>query len=264
MLNIIWFETSKEDLLAFYPQEDETHYKPHHLRIKTFIYLIGTWTLIFTNLVPISLLVTLEMIKYLQGKFIAWDHFIYDTKMKTHARVQTSTLNEELGQVQFIFSDKTGTLTKNYMEFARLSVGDQVFQTDRCYSGSPRKIKDTLSLLITNFNCENKELKNLIDNLNENDYNIDNIYNHYFLNLALCHSIIIENKRSKEIQDNKQNETRLNYQSSSPDELALVNAARYFDYIFSERDSSNNIYIQIKGKKIKFQILNLIEYSSER
>lgn len=65
-----------------------------------FFYRVGTWTLIFTNLVPISLLVTLEMIKYIQGIFISWDVSIYDQGTLTPAKVQTSTLNEELGQVK--------------------------------------------------------------------------------------------------------------------------------------------------------------------
>lgn len=73
-----------------------------------FFYRVGTWTLIFTNLVPISLLVTLEMIKYIQGMFISWDVCIYDQPTQTPAKVQTSTLNEELGQVkvniQFFFA----------------------------------------------------------------------------------------------------------------------------------------------------------------
>ncbi len=92
-----------------------------------FLFRIGTWNLIFTNLVPISLLVTLEMIKYIQGMFISWDIKIIDSVTFTPSKVQTSTLNEELGQVKFIFSDKTGTLTKNYMEFRKMSVGKYIY-----------------------------------------------------------------------------------------------------------------------------------------
>ncbi len=96
----------------------------------TFFYRIGTWTLIFTNLVPISLLVTLEMVKYVQGMFINWDINMYDKENRIPAKVQTSTLNEELGQVKFIFSDKTGTLTKNYMEFKKMSIGKFSYGVD--------------------------------------------------------------------------------------------------------------------------------------
>jgi phospholipid-transporting ATPase len=67
--------------------------------LSTILARIGTWILIFTNLVPISLLVTLEMVKYAQGIFISWDRDLYDTKNNIATNVQTSTLNEELGQV---------------------------------------------------------------------------------------------------------------------------------------------------------------------
>lgn len=61
---------------------------------------VGTWILIFTNLVPISLLVTMGMVKYIQGMFISWDVNLYDRNKCIPAHVQTSTLNEELGQVK--------------------------------------------------------------------------------------------------------------------------------------------------------------------
>ena len=84
---------------------------------------LGTWCVLLNNLVPISLLMTLELVKYFQGFFISWDIDIYDKKKKVTTKVQTSTLNEELGQIKYIFSDKTGTLTKNFMKFKRVSIG---------------------------------------------------------------------------------------------------------------------------------------------
>lgn len=73
------------------------------------------------------------------------------------------------------------------------------------------------------------------------------------LNLALCHTIIIEKKNGK-----------TNYNASSPDELALVNAARFFGVKFEDRDEENKMYINFKGEKQVYQLLNLIEFNSTR
>ena len=90
----------------------------------------GNWLIIFQNFVPISLIVTLEMVKFIQGIFIS-----QDLKMKTKetgamASVHTSNLNEELGQIEYIFSDKTGTLTCNFMEFKKVSIDGESFGED--------------------------------------------------------------------------------------------------------------------------------------
>lgn len=75
------------------------------LKTNEFIYFlsgIGNWILIFTNFVPISLLVTIEVVKFIQAKFIMWDIKLYDKENNLPANVQSSTLNEELGQVKVI------------------------------------------------------------------------------------------------------------------------------------------------------------------
>jgi magnesium-transporting ATPase (P-type) len=66
---------------------------------------------------------TLELVKLFQAYFISWDEKMFDTTQGIAAGVQSSNLNEELGQVEFLFSDKTGTLTCNVMEFKKFSVG---------------------------------------------------------------------------------------------------------------------------------------------
>lgn len=71
---------------------------------------------------PISLLVTLEMVKFIQAHLLTKDDKMVDDVNQTRASVHTSRLMEELGQVNYIFSDKTGTLTCNVMEFKKLCV----------------------------------------------------------------------------------------------------------------------------------------------
>jgi len=98
-----------------------------HISISNFIITTGTWVVLLNNIVPISLLMTLEMVKYLQGTFISWDFHMYDLVNHQKPKVQTSTLNEELGQVKFIFTDKKGTLTKNYMKYKAMSINGKIY-----------------------------------------------------------------------------------------------------------------------------------------
>ena len=85
---------------------------------------LGTWILIFSCWVPISLMVTLEMVKFMQAQLIGYDWTMYCPKLDMPTQAQSSNLNEELGQVEYVFSDKTGTLTQNIMEFKKMSIGN--------------------------------------------------------------------------------------------------------------------------------------------
>jgi magnesium-transporting ATPase (P-type)/class 3 adenylate cyclase len=86
-----------------------------------------TFLILFNNLVPISLYVSLELCKLLQARLIEADIKMYHAESDTPALARTSNLNEDLGQVEYVFSDKTGTLTCNEMEFTMCSVGGVLY-----------------------------------------------------------------------------------------------------------------------------------------
>jgi phospholipid-translocating ATPase len=86
-----------------------------------------TWFIILSQMVPISLLVSTELVKFGQAVFIAWDNLMYYAPNDKEAVVLSSQLNEDLGQIEYIFTDKTGTLTQNKMEFRVGYVGIEMF-----------------------------------------------------------------------------------------------------------------------------------------
>lgn len=80
-----------------------------------------------SNFVPISLLVTLEMVRLFQGIYMTNDPNTICKADNIKTTVQSSNLMEELGQVEYVFSDKTGTLTKNIMEFKNVSINGKIY-----------------------------------------------------------------------------------------------------------------------------------------
>jgi len=86
-----------------------------------------TWLLVFANFVPISLYVTVEFVKLMLGLMVSWDKEMYVEEKDHAAKCRNNNIIEELGQVEYLLSDKTGTLTCNHMEFFKCSIGGTMY-----------------------------------------------------------------------------------------------------------------------------------------
>ncbi|XP_019496153.1 PREDICTED: phospholipid-transporting ATPase IC [Hipposideros armiger] len=89
------------------------------------------YIIVLNTMVPISLYVSVEVIRLGQSYFINWDLQMYYPEKDTPAKARTTTLNEQLGQIHYIFSDKTGTLTQNIMTFKKCCINGQVYGDHR-------------------------------------------------------------------------------------------------------------------------------------
>lgn len=107
--------------------------------------MIFTYFILFNTMLPISLIVTLELVKVGQSYFISVDNDFFNVKKGKGCKVMTRSINEELGQVEYVFSDKTGTLTCNEMELKHLMIGHSI------YGGKLTK-KDNLNNVYSNLN----------------------------------------------------------------------------------------------------------------
>lgn len=221
-----------------------------------FFLRFGTASLIFVNFIPISIAVTLSMVKYLQVLFIAADKNMEWNG--TRCVPKTSDLNEELGQVEYVFSDKTGTLTQNLMEFRKCSINGtsygqglteirrQVIRREgKPVPPEPQAAEGALVTPSVNF----------IDPALERDIRKAEVTN-FFLHLAINHSVLPEVQPSgKKV-----------YSAASPDEGALVYGAQHFGFNLVDRPDQEKLVLHLQqgNKHIEVQILATIEFTSDR
>jgi phospholipid-transporting ATPase len=112
----------------YYDASDEVTYLPFTFYVGVYgVIDFFSYFLLLNTMLPISLIVTLEIVKVIQSFFIMSDAKMYAMDRDRKAKVSSTSIIEELGQVNYIFSDKTGTLTRNIMEFKFLNVGQTLY-----------------------------------------------------------------------------------------------------------------------------------------
>ncbi|XP_074309802.1 phospholipid-transporting ATPase 3-like [Silene latifolia] len=234
------------------------------------VVILTMFTLItlFSTVIPISLYVSIEGIKFIQSiKFINNDLDMYHAESNTPALARTSNLNEELGQVEYIFTDKTGTLTQNLMEFFKCSIGGEVYGTgiteiergvaERIGTKLPEMQKSATAIHEKGFNFDDARL---MRGAWRNEPCAD-MCKEFFRCLAICHTVLPEGDESPE---------KIVYQAASPDEAALVAAAKNFGFFFYRR-TPTTIYVRESHvekmgnvEDVPYEILNVLEFNSTR
>ncbi|XP_076877508.1 phospholipid-transporting ATPase IA isoform X6 [Brachyhypopomus gauderio] len=208
-----------------------------------------TFIILFNNLIPISLLVTLEVIKFTQAFFINWDTDMLYEVTNTPAMARTSNLNEELGQVKYIFSDKTGTLTCNVMQFKKCTIAGVAYgHASEADDGSPGEddCHSSHSMEEAGFNDPS-----LLENLQSN-HPTASVIREFMTMMAICHTAVPE-----------RNGDTIIYQAASPDEGALVRAARQLGFVFSAR-TPDSVIVDSLSEEEKYELLHVLEFTSSR
>ncbi|KAL7719530.1 Phospholipid-transporting ATPase [Entamoeba marina] len=198
--------------------------------------------------IPISVGVSLEVAQFIQGLVMESDNYFKVTDTNTVGEKKTvgmktnsCSMNAELGSVEYILSDKTGTLTENHMQFDKCSVNGKVFKN--VCDGSIKTYIESEEM--------DKENSEEIANENFDRASTIELSKEFLLCLSLCNTCVTSN------------EDDITYQSSSPDEIALCEAASKNGYKLIEKTQRQSI-IEVNNQNEAYTTMHILEFSSLR
>uniref|UniRef100_A0A8C1V5R9 Phospholipid-transporting ATPase n=1 Tax=Cyprinus carpio TaxID=7962 RepID=A0A8C1V5R9_CYPCA len=233
--NAIWEYQEGNSFITFLPRADGAN-----ASLSAFL-TFWSYVIILNTVVPISLYVSVEILRLGNSYFIDWDRKMYHVKSDTPAQARTTTLNEELGQIKYIFSDKTGTLTQNIMTFNRCSINGKSYG-----KSSKKKVDFSWNPLADPKFCFHDH--KLVEVVKSGSPEVQA----FFRLLALCHTVMPEEKTEE-----------LFYQAQSPDEGALVTAARNFGFVFRSRTPETISLVEM-GVPTTYELLAVLDFNNVR
>ncbi|CAD0027863.1 unnamed protein product [Aureobasidium pullulans] len=231
--------------------------------------------ILFQNLVPISLYISLEIVRTAQAFFIYSDTFMYYAPVDYPCTPKSWNISDDLGQIEYIFSDKTGTLTQNVMEFKKVTINGVPYGEAYTEALAGMQKRQGIDTDVEGAKAREQiargkvkmleDLRKIHNNpylLDENvtfvapDYISDLTANEYFmLVLALCHTVITERTPG--------DPPKLEFKAQSPDEAALVATARDCGFTVLGR-SNDGIIVNVLGEEREYTVLNILEFNSSR
>ncbi|KAL7598458.1 hypothetical protein Lser_V15G22250 [Lactuca serriola] len=262
----VWLIRYENDLeiLQFYRLKDYSepqvkNYNYSGLGVEVFFTFLMS-VIVFQIMIPISLYISMELVRVGQAYFMIRDDKMYDESSNSRFQCRALNINEDLGQIKYVFSDKTGTLTENKMEFKHASIFGVDYSGEKTDSDGyfiqvneqiwrPKmKVKVDMKLL---------ELSKIGNNVKGSD-SISKRIHDFFLSLAACNTIV-----PIVVDTSDPTEKLVDYQGESPDEQALVYAAAAYGFMLMER-TSGHIVIDIQGERQRFNVLGMHEFDSDR